>query len=181
MTTATMGNAIVHPAALSLPNWPEHPERVDTSGTSFVILSFGGLEAADTAGAWVSEAAEHGPTTLLVFDQFDDYAAAALPDVFDRCRTGVRIMVVGGQHDVLAAVALARSCGAGDCELRVYATHTRDLSFFCAHCRGTHRAEAAPGQLVGCPGCSRTLEVHAALNVSRGSFLASDAQARDLP
>ncbi len=167
---------MVHPAALSLPHWPEHPGRVDSAGTSFLILSFGGMESAATAGVWISQAQDHGPTTALAFDTLDDDAVAALAASFARCRTGVRIMVVGGQHDVLAALALARSYGACDAELTSFATHTDDLGFYCAHCRGTHRAHAAPGQLVVCPGCGRTLEVHAALNASRGSFLASDAR-----
>lgn len=172
---------IVFPAALSLPDWPESSGPVDANGTSFLILSFGGLESAEVAGRWMAEAKNHGPTTLAVFDTFDDEAAAALPGILERVRVGVRIMVVGGQHDVLAALAVARSCGAGETESRGFATHTRDLAFYCAHCRATHRAEVAPGENVRCPACDRMLEIHAALNRSRGSFLASATEARNLP
>lgn len=180
MTMTMLSGEIVHPAALSLPAWPEHHGAVDPSGTSFLILSFGGLESAQVAGDWMAEAKNYGPTTLAVFEEFDDDAAATLPGVLQRLRIGVRILVVGGQHDVLATLALAQAHGASEAELYGFATHTRDLAFYCAHCRGTYRAEIAPGGTVRCPDCDRLLEVHAALNRARGSFLASDTEARKL-
>jgi hypothetical protein len=177
---------VIHPPALSLPIWPLAPEPVDAAGTSFLIICFdepGPREVAaqEVARAWTSAAELIGPTTLAILSTVDQNGRSELAALLSRCRTGVRIMIVGGQHDVLAALAVAREHGASPSELRSFTIHTKDLSFYCAHCRSTYRGAARPADHVVCPGCQRTLEVHCALNSARGSFLAAAVHARDLP
>lgn len=170
----------VHPAALSMPAWPAEPESVDASGASFLIISIGGTEAAEVTGSWVREAESMASTTVLVLDDLSGESEHQLRVQLMQARTGVRIMVAGGQYDVLRALAIARSGGAGAAELRSFVTHCDDLPMYCAHCRDTYRVEASPGGTVNCPGCARELEIHHHLSARRGSFLASDAHAREL-
>ncbi|SKZ74344.1 Uncharacterised protein [Mycobacteroides abscessus subsp. abscessus] len=88
--------------------------------------------------------------------------------------------MTGGQYDVLTALALARESGAIADELSAFVTDTTDLPVYCAHCRDTFRGVGAPGGVVECPGCARRLEIHEHHSASRGSFLASAVDARDL-
>ena len=173
---------VVHPAALSLPRWPAEQEPVDPGGTSYVVVAVGpDAEVAGVAGGWVRAAEALAPTALAVLDAMSDPAdRTTLADVLDRARTGVRVLVVGGQYDVLQTLAFAREIGLLPHELTSFVTHTRDLPLYCAHCRDTHRVEGEPGGEVTCPGCARRLEIHAHLSAARGSFLASDARAREL-
>ena len=174
---------VAHPPALSLPDWPAEPPPVDPTATSYTVVAIGPHpHTRDVAGAWVTHAAGCAPTTLLVLDGLaDPRDRAALARALGRARTGVRVMVVGGQHDVLGALTAARDAGAIDAELSAFCVHTDDLPMYCAHCCATHRAEAAPGDEVTCPGCGRLLEIHAHFTRALGAFLASDARAGELP
>lgn len=171
----------VHPPALSLPSWPLEPEPVDRSGTSFLVIAVGASQCAHIARAWAQQAEAIAPTILAVYESLEPDDRSDLVRVLGRCRTGVRIMVVGGQYDVLTALALARSAGAIGDELRSFVTHEHDLPIYCAHCRDTYRVEGSPGDDAQCPGCLRILEIHPHMSAVRGSFLASDAHARELP
>jgi hypothetical protein len=172
----------VHPPTLALPEWPSVPEPVDVSGTSFLVIAVGSHERTGAvARDWVRDAESVAPTTLVVLDAVDaEPDRLQLAASLASARTGVRIMVAGGQYDVLMVLARARLAGALPRELTSFVTHSRDLPIYCAHCRDTHRVEAVPGGLVECPGCDRLLEVHAHLSAALGSFLASDTRARDL-
>lgn len=167
-----------------LPVWPAVPEEVDPTATSHLVLALGTHpRTAEVAGAWVRAGEARVPTRLVVADDVES-GAADLAAALDAARTGVRIMVVGGQHDVLQTLALARRHGAGPAELRSFVVDADvpgDLPVYCAHCRDTFRMHGAPGGTTTCPGCARTLDVHTHHSAVRGSFLASDAHAADLP
>lgn len=169
----------VPPQLPSLPRWPDVPDPVDTDGTSFVVIAAGGGRAAgEVARAWTDRAEGVGPATLVVLETIDDEADRATFDaVLARACTGVRVMVVGGQYDVLQILSLLRRTGALGSELRSFVTDRSDIPVFCAHCQTTFRATARPGDEAPCPRCRLTLEIHEHLAVLRGSFLASDANA----
>nr|WP_272917593.1 dimethylamine monooxygenase subunit DmmA family protein [Nocardioides flavescens] len=95
----------------------------------------------------------------------------------DRARTGVRVLVVGGQYDVMQALALLRARGAHESELRAFVTDRRELPVFCGHCQSVTRAVVEPGGEADCRGCGRVLEVHEHAAATLGAFLASDARA----
>lgn len=169
---------VATPAALSLPVWPPVPEAVDRTGTSFVIVDLGGDDtAAGVADAWAQQAEEVGPVTRHRADRLD---VDELSAVLARTRCGVRVMIAGPQDDVLLALATARAAGAEPDELMSFATRTDLLAVFCAHCRATSRVAAEPGGTVSCPACGRMLEIHSHVSAVRGSFLGSDATAREL-
>lgn len=168
----------VTPAALSLPVWPPVPEPVDVTGRSFVVLQLGpDARAVAVADAWVAAAAALGRVDHHRWERLDP---ASLGGVLAALRCGVRIMVVGPQDDVLLALAIAREAGAEPAELRCFVTRTDVLPVYCAHCRQTERVVASPGDVVSCPSCARRLEIHPHVSAVRGSFLGSDATARDL-
>uniref|UniRef100_UPI003D94D350 heme-dependent oxidative N-demethylase subunit alpha family protein n=1 Tax=Gordonia sp. B7-2 TaxID=3420932 RepID=UPI003D94D350 len=164
--------------ALGMPIWPTTPPAVDTTGAAFLVVGIGeDAQTGHVSRLWVGAAEAAGPTRLLVLDSLSEETdLAVLLDALDDARTGTRILVTGGQYDVMMALALAREAGATDAELSAFVTHTRDLPMYCAHCRDTFRVEAAPGSVVECPGCVRILEIHAHHSAVRGSFLASAAE-----
>lgn len=164
------------------PQWPTTPEPVDPDGASYLVLAIGAHpDTARVARSWVESAEAMAPTTLGVLDRLDDPVdRAALRELVGRTRTGVRVMVVGGEYDVLQALAEARAAGLLPVELRSFVSDRADLPVYCAHCRATHRIATRPGAEVDCPGCGRRLEVHEHLSAHRGDFLASDARAREL-
>lgn len=168
---------------LGLPRWPAVPGGVDPTGSSYLIVAAGREgEIGQIAKGWVAEAEAVAATLLVVVDSMSDPRDRdAVTAAFAAARTGVRIMVVGGQHDVMVALAAARSAGALAQELTAYVTDTSDLPLYCAHCRDTFRVEGAPGSIVDCPGCMRSLEIHPHHSAVLGSFLASASDARELP
>ena len=178
----SVAREVVPPQVPSLPRWPESPDPVDAEGTSFLVVAVGGGRAAgDVARAWTDQAEGVGPTTLVVLDAIDDDAdRAAFDTVLARTCTGVRVMVVGGEYDVLQVLSLLRRAGALESELRSFVTDRSEIPVFCAHCQTTFRATTRPGGEAPCPSCRRTLEVHEHLAALRGSFLASDANATSL-
>ena len=156
-------------------------DAVDGSGSSFLIISYGQGENAGFARAWLTEAAPVGPVQWLTFADFTPDTRRQLSRALRSCRNGLRIMVVGPQFDVLQTIALARSVGALEKEVRSLVTDAADLPIYCAQCRVTSRVRGGAGDVVACPACARTVEIHAHLSGARGSYLASDALARDLP
>ncbi|MFC5729731.1 MULTISPECIES: dimethylamine monooxygenase subunit DmmA family protein [Nocardioides] len=174
---------VVHPPALSLPVWPDTPEPVDPTGASYLVLALGGTpETARVARRWVGVAESMAATTLGVLDGIDTPADREILDrLLATARTGVRLMIVGGQYDVLLTLSAARAAGLVPAELRSFVTSTAELPVYCAHCRDTHRVEGAPGDEVTCKGCARVLQIHHHLAGALGSFLASDARASELP
>lgn len=154
---------------------------VDTTGASFLIISFGQGENAGVARTWLNGAAALAPVQWLTFADFNADTSRQLGRAFGSSLTGVRIMVVGPQFDVLQTIAVARRRGALEQEITSLITDTAELPIYCAHCRATSRVRGGAGDTVACPGCARTLEVHPHLSGTRGSYLASDARARDLP
>lgn len=170
---------VLPPQVPSLPRWPVTPEPVDGSGRTFLVIAFGGdSAAAEVARGWVEEAEQLGPTTLALLDDVDEAAdRQVLEATLARARTGVRLMVVGGQYDVLQTLARLRRAGALEKELRSFVTGLSEIPVFCAHCQTIFRARTAPGGETACAGCERTLSVHEHLAVLHGSFLASDTKA----
>ncbi|NDK90576.1 DUF3445 domain-containing protein [Gordonia desulfuricans] len=169
------------PPPLGLPAWPTSPPEVDVTGASFLVLAIGTDDDAVLAGniarSWVNTATNAGPTRLLVLDSLtepDDLGA--LRQSLAEARTGTRILVAGGQYDVMTALAIARAAGAIAAELAAFVTHTRDLPLYCAHCAGTNRVAGAPGEVVVCPGCGVAVEIHAHHSAALGSFLGSAAE-----
>ena len=158
-----------------MPRWPASPPAVDTTGAAFLVVAIGDdPAAAHVSRNWVAAAEAAGGTRLVVLDSLGDAVdRSALQSALDECRTGTRVLVTGGQYDVMTALAMARNAGAVAAELSCYVTHTRDLPLYCAHCRETFRAEAVVGGVVACPGCARDLEVHEHHSPVMGSFLAS--------
>ncbi|BAX92167.1 hypothetical protein MSG_02018 [Mycobacterium shigaense] len=166
----------------SMPRWPAAPEQVDLDATSFLIVGIGHeRRTVEVSREWLGQAEITAPTELLLLDSFTDASSvSAFAAALGRARMGVRLMMVGGQFDVLMALAQARAAGALPQELASFVVHTRDLPMYCAHCRNTFRVSRAPGDEVTCPGCTRRLEIHTHLSAVRGSFLASDVRAREL-
>ncbi|MFT4288570.1 dimethylamine monooxygenase subunit DmmA family protein [Nocardioides sp.] len=165
----------IPPQVPSLPTWPEQPEPVDTAGSSFLVFALGGDPAtAAVARAWVEEAEGIGPTTLGVVDRIDcPEDLATVESLVDRARTGVRVMIVGGQFDILQALAVLRRRGALDSEVRRFVTDFTEIPVFCAHCQTIFRAVTMPGGASTCTTCARPLEVHEHLASQLGAFLAS--------
>jgi hypothetical protein len=170
----TLTREYVHPPARSLPIWPG--AGLDTTGTSHLIVWFGGTVEAQAAAPLIARAQSLGPTSVLAFSELGEAEAVQLRSELRASRIGVRLLVVGGRFDVFQALALARTLGVLPPELRCILTHQRDLPVYCAHCRRTTRVEAEPGGRVVCAGCSRTLEIHEHTSELRGSFLASLAE-----
>ncbi|UQX13592.1 dimethylamine monooxygenase subunit DmmA family protein [Candidatus Mycobacterium methanotrophicum] len=170
-------------AQLGLPVWPDNPGDIDSKGAAFLVIMAGAEpESRDVAQMWLTAAALTAPTRLLVVGSLaDDNDRQAVEQAVAEARTGVRIMVVGGQHNVLLILAAARAAGVLPQELTAFVTHTRDLPMYCAHCRDTHRVVGQPGELVQCPGCRSQVEIHSHHSAVRGSFLASSVEARTLP
>jgi len=155
---------------------------VDATAASYLVVAVGTDSAtAEAARSWVAEAEGIAPTRLVVLDSLTGSGdREALAEAVGRTRVGVRILIAGGRYDVLQALAVAREHGALPYELSGRVTHERDLPVYCAHCRATHRVEADPGGEAACPGCGRHLEIHEHVSAVRGSYLASDARAREL-
>ncbi|MGV9709529.1 heme-dependent oxidative N-demethylase subunit alpha family protein [Gordonia sp. NPDC003424] len=171
---ATAASAEPHPG---LPRWPTIPEKVDPTASAFLIVAAGQHpQTGHVSRNWVAAAESAAPTRLLVLDTVErDTDRRSLADALALCTTGTRIMVVGGQYDVLVALSQARAAGAIADELIAFVTDTSDLPLYCAHCRDTYRVTGMPGDVVECPGCSRHLEIHSHHSATRGSFLASAA------
>ncbi|MXP21766.1 DUF3445 domain-containing protein [Gordonia sp. HNM0687] len=161
-----------------LPAWPTDPDPIDSAASTFLIVSVGDEpRTGDVAAQWVSAAEAIGRTHLLVLDTLTrEEDLAALRTALSAVSTGVRIHIVGGQYDVLTALAITRECGAVDTELSAFVVHTRDLPVYCAQCRNLFRGEGIPGGTLDCPGCARTLEVHPHHSAALGGFLASSAE-----
>lgn len=155
---------------------------LDLAAASYLVIAIGSdPETAEVARAWTEQAEGVAPTTLVVLDSMASPADRdVLEEALGQACVGVRILVAGGRYDLLQALAFARGHGALPHELTSQMTQTRDLPVYCAHCRSTHRVTADPGGEVSCPGCLRLLEVHEHHSATLGSYLASDAQARDL-
>lgn len=172
----------VKPPQLALPAWPAAPEPVNARAAGYLVVAIGPEESTrSVAGEWAAAAAAIAPVVLLVLDTMASAAdRESLQTMLGRVRTGWRILVAGGQYDVLQALAATRDAGATPGELTSFAVHTRDLPVFCAQCRHTSRVVGAPGDEVECPGCGRTVDIHPHMSAALGSFLASDARARDI-
>lgn len=172
----------IPPQFPSLPQWPGEPEPVDTTASAFLVVAIGAApRTADVAGEWVQAAEAVAPTRLVCLDSMsDEQDCARMQHALSEVRTGVRIMLVGGQFDVLTALTMAREAGAIPAELTGFVVHTDDAPIFCAQCRGTFRVAAGPGHEIDCPGCARTLEIHGHFASALGSYLASDARAREI-
>ncbi|MDV6271235.1 dimethylamine monooxygenase subunit DmmA family protein [Rhodococcus globerulus] len=170
------------PRIPSVPHWPVTPPPPNPAAASYLIVAIGALEStARVVNQWISQAGETAPTQLLTLDSMESSTdRAALVRALDCAYTGVRILVTGGQYDVIVALTAARDHGAIACELTGFAVHTRDAPVYCAHCRNTFRAQAEPGELIMCAHCARTLEIHEHFTSALGSFLASDAHAREI-
>lgn len=167
----------IPPQFPALPKWPETPEPVDPAATSYLVIAIGSAsQTSEVARSWVQAAEAVAATRLLCLDSMNDAGdITQLDEALSDARTGVRIMVVGGQFDVITALTRAREAGAIPAELTSFVVHTDDLPIYCAHCRGTHRVQARPGDEVTCPGCARDLTIHGHFASAIGSFLASDA------
>ncbi|WP_300458538.1 dimethylamine monooxygenase subunit DmmA family protein [uncultured Nocardioides sp.] len=171
--------------ALGLPWWPSAPEPVDPAAAGVLVLALGvDPRVAEVATAWADEAERVAPTRVVTVPEGIDGGAATVSAALTTARTGVRILVVGAQYDVLRGLALARGLGAGPRELSAYAVDAgaarADLPVFCAHCRAVRRLHTTPGGTVDCTGCGRHLEVHGHHSASLGAFLTSDSRAREL-
>ncbi len=169
---------------LGLPRWPAAPGPVDPAGASYLVVALGAHPGTtEVAARWVRLGERRAPTRSLTVAGIDG-DRAAIVRALEEARTGVRILVVGPQYDVLLTLALAREHGAGPAELSCFVVDAGSgptaLPVFCAHCRATHRVVGEPGGEVTCPGCSRRLEIHPHHSARGGSFLASDARAREL-
>lgn len=162
-----------------LPEWPSTPPPVDVEGRAFLIVAIGDdPSTAHVSRTWVGAAEAVGATHLLVLDAMDhDDDRAALEQHLASSVVGTRIMVAGGQFDVLAALAAARQRGAIAAELSAFVTAADDIGIYCAHCTATSRVVGGVGDVVTCPGCGLSVEIHQHHSATRGSFLASAADA----
>jgi len=175
--TTARATEVVPPAAPSLPEWPAEPAAVDPTGSAYLVVAAGSHpETHEVARRWVVQAESMAPTTMVVLDTVDDPDdRATLGEGLAAARTGLRILVAGGQYDVLRVLTLARDAGAVPAELTAFVVETSELPLYCAHCRDAHRVAGAPGDTVVCPGCARLLEIHIHHAAALGSFLASEA------
>lgn len=167
---------VERPVGLSLPVWPTEPGPVDATGRGYLLVGFGD-EGVGVVRSWAAAAAAYGPVATLLAARFD---RPSLDRALATTRCGVRVMVAGPQDAVLLALAVAREAGAEPEELRSFVTRTDVLPLYCAHCRTTSSVVAAPGGVAACPACAVALDVHPHLSAVRGSFLGSDARAREI-
>ncbi|MBD0862783.1 DUF3445 domain-containing protein [Gordonia sp. zg691] len=165
------------PIGPGMPVWPSTPPAVDACGAAFLVIAVGdGAETAHVSRAWVSAAEMIGPTRTVVLDSLtEDADRATLRSALDEAVTGTRILITGGQYDVMTGLALARAGGAAPAELSAYVTDLGDLPLYCAHCRDVFRVEGVAGGTVACPGCARDLEIHQHHSATLGGFLGSAA------
>ncbi|MFW0794430.1 DUF3445 domain-containing protein [Gordonia sp. CPCC 205515] len=165
-----------------LPRWPTTPAEVDPSAAAFLIVAVGHDPlTAQVSRTWVAAAEIAAPTRLLVLDTVEQETdRRALVAALGEAVTGTRIMIAGGQYDVLVALAAARAAGAIADELSSFVTDASDLPLYCAHCRHTYRTTGVPGDVVECRGCARQVEIHSHHSATRGAFLASAADAQEL-
>ena len=132
------------------------------------------------ARGWAAAAEAIAPTNLVVVESLTDpQSRQVVEKALTATRTGARILVAGGQYDVMVAVAIAYAAGAEAPELTVFVTHTRDLPLYCAHCRDTFAVQGQPNLVVECPGCARHLEIHPHHSEVLGSYLGSASDARE--
>ena len=144
---------------------------MDATGRDFGVVSFG-QDGLVVAGWWLTEIAGlPAPSWSL---SSEGAAADLLPALTTRLRqsaTGLRLMVVGPEQDVLAVQSCALEAGLIHAELTLFATSTKARSLYCAHCKTTSSVQAAVGSVAPCAGCGRGLMVYSHLSTRSGSYL----------
>lgn len=173
-----MGNVreVVDSGSWSLPQWPELPPEPDPTGASFLLIGYATPEAQAVAQQWEKVAGRLNPprpVRLLHNYQFDH---DQLAELLKEARCGVRLLVAGGQYDVLQTMAAARELGLESGEIIGFATAEDDLPLFCPHCQTSSRAYAQVFDWTTCPGCQRALTVKPQYSSQRGSFLGVDTR-----
>ena len=112
------------PAHSTVPNWPPAPPGIDPTGRVYGVVSFG-RAALVVAARWVAEI-DRLPAASWSLDG-ESYSADVRQDLISRLRgsvTGLRLMAVGPEQDVLAVQSSAVAAGMIAAELTLFATST---------------------------------------------------------
>ena len=132
------------------------------------------------AAWWLAEVARLPAPSWSIHSE--GTAADLLPALTTRLRqsaTGLRLMVVGPEQQVLAVQSCAIEAGMIDAELTLFATSTKARSLYCAHCKTTSSVYVGVGSVAPCSGCGRGLMVYSHLSRRSGSYLGFLADAEE--
>ena len=167
------------PTHSTVPRWPAQPPRVDPSGRSYGVVTFG-PEAAPLAEQWLAELAGLGAPVWRLSDAGGPMTGA-LEFCLASATTGLRLLAAGPEQQVLAVQATAHQAGLIDAELTLHATSIRERLVYCVHCKTTSSVTAGVSEVATCAGCGRRLVVYAHLSRRSGSYLGflADAEERE--
>lgn len=154
-----------------MPRWPAQPPRVDVAGRVFGVAA--PLDCAVAAG-WVAAISQLGRPSWRI-------EPADLGRALGNATVGVRVMVSGPEHDVLAAGAACREAGLLDDEVTLFATTTSARRIYCVHCKATSLVTTAVGDVATCSACHRGLHVYEHFSRRSASYLGFQANAESLP
>ncbi|NLS10722.1 hypothetical protein HGQ17_12110 [Nesterenkonia sp. MY13] len=173
-----MGNVreAVDSGTWSLPQWADQPPDPDLTGASFLLISYGDSEAEAVVQQWEAGLRRTDLDPPVLRFHASAFDRDQLADKLAEARCGVRLMIAGGQYDVLQAMATARALGLETGEITRYATAYEDLPLFCPHCQTTSRAYAEVFDWTDCTGCHRVLTIKPHYSSQRGSFLGVDTR-----
>ncbi|MDT3444425.1 MULTISPECIES: dimethylamine monooxygenase subunit DmmA family protein [unclassified Pseudofrankia] len=132
-----------------------------------------GPGATDVLASWRDELTRRAgrPSPLVLCADDVGTACEQLAAALAEARVGVRVRVAGSVGSCLTLRATAIAAGLEDDELYVAPTGSGPVEVACVHCGGVASAEAAIGDVVGCPGCGRDLLVYYHVSRRLGRFL----------
>lgn len=168
----------------SIPAWARGTasQPADMSAREVLILAIG-ADAQTQAGAWQQAFAESPDTARITVRMSDDLEPARgwLAGELARATVGWRLAVAGPAKACLTLRAQAFAAGVEDDEMRFASIGVDQRDVFCVHCRTTSSASIALEGVVPCPGCDRSLFVHAHVSRMTGAHLGFQVDAEELP
>jgi hypothetical protein len=155
----------------SVPRWPTEPPSVDPMGRAYLVISRG--EAARAVAAeWAREIRAIGrPLWCDHRDAGSAPATALLRRQIGTARVGLRLMVAGGEIEVLDVLRIARAAGAIEAEWRAHVTAVPARRVQCIHCHQHTIGAVAIGDTICCGGCARSLVVYHHVSRAHGAYM----------
>lgn len=146
----------------------DDPAAVDATGRTFLVAAVGRCpDGRRVATDWVAQAVALGRTATVMVDA----DARRIRDAVLGASAGTRVMFVGPEREVMAAVAAARAAGALPSEVIVHRTTPGAVTVFCPHCATTADTAAVPGDRLPCRSCGTVLEIRPHRSSHHGSYL----------